>query len=112
MEYGEKDRKDSEDSDPILSLAIQGSPERLERLKEMLDRLLEEAGETGVSPGLDTANWGQQGGWARDQSGWSQMGGWYLKITNEVVKVSRPDEALEDVTKNVYVALSKAEEIG
>jgi hypothetical protein len=102
-----------EKSDRVLSVAFHGSPERLERLKEILNRLLEDAGDSGQTPGLEVSDgWSQSGGWVREQGGWSQSGGWYLSKNDELVKVSRPDEALEQVTKSVYVALSKAEEIG
>jgi hypothetical protein len=93
----------------VLSLAFHGPPDRLERLKEILERALEEA-QVEVK-GLDVAGgWSQSGGWVREQDNWPQSGGWYLSKNMEHVKAVRPDESLENVTKNVYVAISKAAE--
>jgi hypothetical protein len=93
----------------VLSVAFQGSPERLERLKEMLNGLLDEVSEH--HQGVEVSDgWSQSGGWVLEQGGWPQDGGWYLVIDDEVAKVSQPDDALEKVTKSVYVALSKAEQ--
>ena len=103
--------KTKKGSDAVLSLAFQGSPERLERLREMLDRFLVDAGETSVEAKV-ADGWSQSGGWVREQDNWPQSGGWYLSKNDEHVKVSQPDNSLEQVTKSVYVALSKAEQNG
>jgi hypothetical protein len=95
-------------SEAVLSVAFRGSPDSLKRLKEILDRALEEAN-AGEVKGLDVAGgWSQSGGWVREQDGWPQTGGWYLSKNDELVKVSQPDDSLEKVTKNVYTAISKA----
>src|SRR5688572_26968143 len=104
----------NEKRDRVLSVAFRGSAERLERLKEILNRLLEEAA---PNPRLEVQDiFSQSGGWVQDnspgQSPFDQAGGWFLSIDDQVTKVSRPDEALTQVTKTVYTALSKAEQIG
>ena len=96
----------------VLSVAFKGSPERLARLKEILDRLLEEADEGRVDPAGPVSDWGQSGGWVQESDGWPQSGGWYLVLEDEPLRRVRPDESLERVTKNVYEALTKAEQIG
>ena len=86
------------DREGVLSVAFKGSPERLARIKEALDKVLEE---TGGKP--DPAG---------PISDWSQSGGWYLVLENEQLQAVRPDESLEKVAKNVYKAITKAEQVG
>ena len=99
------------DQDHVLSVAFKGSPERLARIKEMLDRVLEEVGGA-PDPEGPISDWSQSGGWVQESDGWPQSGGWYLVIENEKMQVSRPDESLKAVTKNVYTAITKAKQIG
>ena len=96
------------DSERTLSVAFKGSPERLERIKELLDRVLEEVAEGRIDPGGPVSDWSQSGGWVLESDGWSQKGGWYLVREDVQLQRVRPDESLENVTKNVYEALSKA----
>lgn len=94
-----------------LSYTFRGTPERLEKLQELIKRALESAVPK-VDPGGPVEDWGQNGGWVQDLGDhWSQSGGWYLVVgDSEAVKVSRPNESIANVTKTFYQAISKAEQ--
>lgn len=92
-----------------LNYTFRGSSKALERLKDLINRALEEAVPK-FDPGGPVENWGQSGGWVLSiEDKWSQDGGWYLVIENDAVKASQPDDSLTKVTATVYKALSKAE---
>ena len=99
------------DREGVLSVAFKGSPERLARIKEALDKVLEETGGK-PDPAGPVSDWSQSGGWVQESDGWPQSGGWYLVLENEQLQAVRPDESLEKVAKNVYKAITKAEQVG